>query len=65
MAKKYLQVSNFAECESLRVSFNADVSLQTMDVEIRADLRLEFEKWFNTWMINAYREGVEVAEIPT
>lgn len=60
MARQYLQVSNFPEIESLRRNFNTDLSLQTMDEKVKADLRLEFEDWINNWSRNAYRLGVIV-----
>lgn len=62
MAKKNLEIVNFAEVESLRRNFNSDLSLQTMDDKLKADLRLEFEDWINNWSRNAYRLGVIVPD---
>jgi hypothetical protein len=56
--KSYLQISDLAVVESLRKSFVDNLSLQTTDANIKADLRIEFEKWLNTWTANAYRNGV-------
>jgi hypothetical protein len=63
MAKVYLQKSDLAQVESLRTSFNANLNLQTMNQDLRADLQLEFQAWLNDWMAKAYREGVIAATI--
>jgi hypothetical protein len=63
MAKKNLEIVNFAEIESLRRNFNTDLSLQTMDDKLKADLRLEFEDWINNWARTAYRVGVTVPDL--
>jgi hypothetical protein len=63
MSKKYLTVANLDEIESLRVNFNTDLSLRTINQEIKIDLKLEFENWLNEWSANAYRNGVVVADV--
>jgi hypothetical protein len=63
MAKKYLELANFAELESLRRKFNDELSLQTMDEKLKADLRLEFENWINDWSGKAYRVGVTAPDV--
>jgi hypothetical protein len=62
--KTYLQIANLAAIESMRVDFSDRLSLQTIDENLKADLRIEFEKWLNSWTAKAYREGVISATIP-
>jgi hypothetical protein len=56
--RSYLQISDLQVATSLRKSFVDQLSLQTIDENIKADLQIEFEKWLNTWTANAYRSGV-------
>lgn len=54
----HLQLSDFNKLETLRKAFADELSLQTLDGNLKADLQLEFDKWLTQWRINAYRNGV-------
>jgi DNA-binding GntR family transcriptional regulator len=56
--RAFLQIENLIVIESLRGNFVSELSLQTIDESLKADLRIEFERWLNEWTAEAYREGV-------
>jgi hypothetical protein len=63
MARTYLQTTDLPAIESLRISMAQNLSLQTIDQNLKADFRIEFEAWINQWTANAFRKGV-IASTP-
>ncbi len=56
--RAFLQIENLIVIESMRVKFANELSLQTINESLKADLRIEFERWLNQWTAEAYRDGV-------
>lgn len=56
--RAFLQIENLVVIESMRVKFANELSIQTINESLKADLRIEFERWLNQWTADAYRDGV-------
>ncbi|MGL4835260.1 MAG: hypothetical protein ACRCXH_12675 [Shewanella sp.] len=62
--RAFLQISDLTVVESLRVDFASNLSIQTINESVKADLRIEFERWLNEWTAAAYRDGVIAVSPP-